>query len=248
MQETDSTWYRQHFNEDYRTLYAARDDAEAEVQVAFAEEQLKIRPHDRVLDLCCGHGRHLEALAKRNIRATGIDLSLPLLKEALVRGNGALLRADMRKLPFAADAEGFSVLLNFFTSFGYFQEENDNLAVIEEIARVLRPGGRFLLDLMNPHNASSPDPSTLREEGSFKIAEERWFSQENQRVEKRIRLLDRTTGRESEYMESVRVYLEDEIISILAERNLKVEQVFGDFEGSAFATESPRQVLCGVRS
>ncbi|MEE3199584.1 MAG: class I SAM-dependent methyltransferase, partial [Planctomycetota bacterium] len=240
MPETDSAWYRQHFNEDYRTLYAARDDAEAEVQVAFAEEHLKIRPHDRVLDLCCGHGRHLEALAKRNIRATGVDLSLPLLKEALLRGSDALLRADMRKLPFAAGAEGFSVLLNFFTSFGYFQEENDNLAVIEEIARVLRPGGRFLLDLMNPHNASSPDPSTLREEGSFEIAEERWFSQEDQRVEKRIRLLDRTTGRESEYMESVRVYLEDEIISILAEQNLKVEQVFGDFEGSAFATESPR--------
>mgnify|MGYP001471393942 CR=1 FL=1 len=118
----------------------------------------------------------------------------------------------------------------------------------EEIARVLRPRGRFLLDLMNPHNASTPDPSTLREEGSFEIAEKRWFSQENQRVEKRIRLLDRTTGRESEYMESVRVYLEAEIIAILAERELKVEQVFGDFEGSAFATESPRLVLCGVRS
>ena len=206
MPETDSTWYRQHFNEDYRTLYAARDDAEAELQVAFAEEQLKIRPHDRVLDLCCGHGRHLEALAKRNIRATGVDLSLPLLKEALLRGSGALLRADMRKLPFAAGAEGFSVLLNFFTSFGYFQEENDNLAVIEEIARVLRPGGRFLLDLMNPHGAENPDPSSLREEGSFEIAEKRWFSAENHRVEKRIRLLDRTTGRRSEYMESVRVY------------------------------------------
>ena len=248
MRETDSDWYTRHFNEDYRTLYAARNDAEAGVQTAFAIEQLEIQPDDRVLDLCCGHGRHLEALARRNIRATGVDLSLPLLKEALARGSGPLLRADMRRLPFAGGAEGFSVLVNFFTSFGYFQEENDNLAVIEEIARVLRPRGRFLLDLMNPHNASTPDPSTLREEGSFEIAEKRWFSQENQRVEKRIRLLDRTTGRESEYMESVRVYLEDEISAILAERELKVEQVFGDFEGSAFATESPRLVLCGVRS
>ena len=248
MRETDSPWYRQHFNEDYRTLYAARDDAEAEVQTGFAEEQLKIRPHDTVLDLCCGHGRHLEALARRNIRAVGVDLSLPLLKEALARGSGPLLRADMRKLPFAGGTEGFSVLVNFFTSFGYFQEENDNLAVIEEIARVLRPGGRFLIDLMNPHGAETPAPSTLREEGSFEIAEERWFSQENHRVEKRIRLLDRTTGRKSEYMESVRVYLDDEIISILAERDLKVEEVFGDFEGRAFSTDSPRLVLCGVRS
>ena len=248
MRETDSPWYRQHFNEDYRTLYAARDDAEAEVQAAFAEEHLKIRPHDTVLDLCCGHGRHLEALARRNIRAVGVDLSLPLLKEALARRSGPLLRADMRKLPFAGGTEGFSVLVNFFTSFGYFQEENDNLAVIEEIARVLRPGGRFLIDLMNPHGAETPDPGTLREEGSFEIAEKRWFSAENHRVEKRIRLLDRTTGRKSEYMESGRVYLEDEIISILAERELKVEEVFGDFEGGAFSTDSPRLVLCGVRS
>lgn len=248
MRETDSAWYLRHFNEDYRTLYAARDDREAKVQASFAAEQLKIGPRDTVLDLCCGHGRHLEALARRNIQAVGVDLSLPLLKEARARGNGPLLRADMRKLPFAGGAAGFSVLVNFFTSFGYFQEEDDNLAVIEEMARVLQPGGRFLIDLMNPHNASTPDPSTLREEGSFEIAEERWFSQENRRVEKRIRLLDRTTGRKREYMESVRVYLQDEITSILAGRELKVEQVCGDFEGSAFATDSPRLVLCGVRS
>ena len=92
MRETDSDWYTRHFNEDYRTLYAARNDAEAGVQTAFAIEQLEIQPDDRVLDLCCGHGRHLEALARRNIRATGVDLSLPLLKEALLRGSGALLR------------------------------------------------------------------------------------------------------------------------------------------------------------
>ncbi len=248
MPEIDSTWYRQHFNEDYRTLYAARDDAEAEAQVGFALQQLEIQAEDRVLDLCCGHGRHLEALAKRNIRATGVDLSLPLLKEALARGSGPLLRADMRKLPFAGGAEGFSVLLNFFTSFGYFQEEKDNLAVIEEIARVLQPGGRFLLDLMNPQGAKNPDPSTLREEGSFEIAEERWFSAENHRVEKRIRLLDRSTGRRSEYTESVRVYPQDEICSILAGQDLEVAQVFGDFEGSAHSSDSPRLVLCGVRS
>lgn len=248
MRETDSAWYLQHFNEDYRILYAARNDREAEVQAAFAAEQLKIRPHDTVLDLCCGHGRHLEALAKRNIRAVGIDLSIALLKEALARRCGPLLRADMRKLPFAGGTEGFSVLVNFFTSFGYFQEENDNLAVIEEVARVLRPGGRFLIDLMNPHNAVTPDPSSLREEGPFEITEERWFSRESRRVEKRIHLLDRSTGRERDYMESVRVYHEDEIISILGSRKLKVEQVCGDFEGSAFATRSPRLVLCGVRS
>lgn len=49
-------------------------------------------------------------------------------------------------------------------------------------------------------------------------------------------------------MESVRVYPEEEICSILAGRELKVEQVFGDFEGSAHSTDSPRLVLCGVRS
>ena len=246
MQSTDPCWYRQHFNKDYRILYAARNDEEADAQAAFAAERLDIRPHDTVLDLCCGHGRHLEAFARRDIRATGIDLSLPLLEAASCRDAGPLIRADMRKLPFAGG--GFSVLVNFFTSLGYFESEEENLATIEEMARVLEPGGRFLIDLINPHDAISPVPRSRREEGRFEIREERWFDDEALRVKKQIELLDTSNGERRSYRESVRIYGEDELLSILAPRGLEVDETCGDFTGAPFRTDSPRMILCGARS
>ncbi len=246
MQSTDPCWYRQHFNEDYRTLYAARNDEEAEAQAAFAAERLDISPRDTLLDLCCGHGRHLEAFARRNIKATGVDLSLPLLETALSRKAGPLIRADMRKLPFADG--GFTVLVNFFTSLGYFESEEENLAAIEEMARVLQPGGRFLIDLINPLDAASPVPRSLREEGRFEIREERWFDDETLRVKKRIELLDTGSGERRDYRESVRIYGEDELLSILAPRGLKVDELRGDFTGAPFQAGSPRMILLGVRS
>ena len=246
MESTDPDWYRQHFNEDYRTLYAARSDEEAEAQAAFAAERLGIKPGDAVLDLCCGHGRHLAAFARRDIRATGVDLSLALLADAARRRAGSLFRADMRALPFAG--ESFTVLVNFFTSFGYFESERGNLMVIEEIARVLRPAGRFLIDLINPLSAVSPVPESLRAEGPFEIREERWFDDETRRINKRINLLDTASGENRRYRESVRIYEQEELLSILSPSGLGVEKICGDFEGGDFHADSPRMVLYGARS
>lgn len=246
MQSTDPNWYRQHFNEDYRTLYAARNEEEAETQAAFAAERLEITARDTVLDLCCGHGRHLEAFARRSIRAAGVDLSLALLAEAARRETGPLFRADMRRLPFTDGC--FTVLVNFFTSFGYFDSEEENLSVIEEISRVLSPNGRFLIDLINPLGATSPIPESLREEGAFEIREERWFDERTLRINKRINLLDKASGESRRYQESVRVYGLEELLSILSPSGLEVERVCGDFEGGEFDTGSPRMVLYGARS
>ena len=68
---------------------------------------------------------------------------------ARMRANGLpRVAGDMRRLPFKG--ESFDWVLNFFTSFGYFERERENFRVLEEIVRVLVPEGRFLIDLMNP--------------------------------------------------------------------------------------------------
>ena len=89
-----------------------------------------------VLDLACGTGRHTEALRGRGFRALGVDLSLTLLarRPGLPRVGG-----DMRRLPFAGGS--FDWVLNFFTSFGYFESERENFRVLQEVVRVLAPGG-----------------------------------------------------------------------------------------------------------
>jgi SAM-dependent methyltransferase len=137
-------WYKEWFGEEYLGLYSHRDEQEAEAHVDFVERQLGDVWPRAVLDLACGAGRHTAALRRRGYRTLGIDLSLTLLVHAsgLPRVAG-----DMRCLPFSAGS--FDWVLNFFTSFGYFEKERENFQVLEEIVRVLAPGGRFLIDIMN---------------------------------------------------------------------------------------------------
>jgi SAM-dependent methyltransferase len=137
-------WYREWFGEEYLGLYSHRDEQEAEAHVDFVERRLG-RPAPRaVLDLASGAGRHTAALRRRGYRALGVDLSLTLLAHA--RGLPRVA-GDMRCLPFAAGSFGW--VLNFFTSFGYFEKEAENLQVLEQICRALAPRGQFLIDLMN---------------------------------------------------------------------------------------------------
>ncbi len=127
-------WYKEWFGEDYLELYSHRDESEAEEHVGFVERHLAGPKPRAVLDLACGAGRHTAALRRRGYRTLGVDLSLTLL----VRAEGLpRVAGDMRRLPFAA--ESFDWVLNFFTSFGYFESERENFQVLEEAVRVLTP-------------------------------------------------------------------------------------------------------------
>ncbi len=140
-------WYKEWFGEEYLGLYSHRDEQEAEAHIDFVERVLgELRPR-AVLDLACGAGRHTAVLRRRGYRTLGVDLSLTLLAHAR---RLPCVAGDMRCLPFSAGA--FDWVLNFFTSFGYFETERENFLVLEEIVRVLAPCGRFLIDIMNTAN------------------------------------------------------------------------------------------------
>jgi len=141
------TWYQEWFGEEYLELYAHRDDEEARRQVAFFREHAG-HANGVVLDLACGTGRHLTELNAEGYEAVGCDLSFTLLRTGIDEyGPLQVARADMRALPFCSGA--FGGLVNFFTSFGYFATEHENLQVVREMARVLRPHAVFLFDYLN---------------------------------------------------------------------------------------------------
>ncbi len=122
-------------------LTPALSAAEAEAIAAL----LELRPADRVLDLACGHGRHVLALAGR-ASVVGLDRSTAYLERA--RGAGAsLVRGDLRRLPFREGA--FDAAFSWYASL-FMWDDRANLAALEEAARVLRPGGRLLVHHANP--------------------------------------------------------------------------------------------------
>ncbi|HEU5245121.1 MAG TPA: methyltransferase domain-containing protein [Gaiellaceae bacterium] len=134
------------FGEDYLYFYETwLTDEVAERQTELLWRLLALEPGAAVLDVACGHGRIANRLAERGAAVTGLDADPFFLAKAQEAGSSAeYVEGDMRALPFA-DAR-FDATLLWFTSLGYFDDEG-NRAVLRELRRVLRPGGRAVLDL-----------------------------------------------------------------------------------------------------
>ena len=138
------------FEEDYLHFYepmlTERTEADVETIVSLLERESGAE----ILDCPCGHGRISNALAARGFRVTGIDASELSLERARADAQAQGLDAeyvqgDMRKLPWR---DRFDALVNWFTSFGYFSDEQ-NQAVLREFHDALRPGGRLILETQN---------------------------------------------------------------------------------------------------
>jgi SAM-dependent methyltransferase len=230
------TWYQEWFGEEYLELYSYRDENEAREQVAFLQTQLG--PIDGpLLDLACGTGRHVQELRTLGYTPIGCDLSYTLLRTGIGDyGHMPLARADMRSLPFC-DAV-FGGLVNFFTSFGYFATEDENLRVVREMARVMRPGALFLFDYLNVHREL--EKLVVRETRDG-VQIERWFDQSDRSFNKRMTIGDKR------YLERVRGYDLDEISVMFTSSGLSIRTAFGDFAGTEFSRTSPRLILVGSR-
>ena len=136
------------FGEDYLYFYETwlTDEVDAR-QAELVWRLLELEPGAEVLDVACGHGRIANRLAARGAVVTGLDADPFFLAKAREAGSGAeYVEGDMRELPFG-DAS-FDAALLWFTSFGYFDDDG-NRAVLRELSRVLRPGGRAVIELNN---------------------------------------------------------------------------------------------------
>jgi len=112
---------------------------------------LGLKPEDSILDLCCGHGRHSLELARRGFKnVEGLDISHYLIRRARLQAEREGLKVkfregDARRLPYQADS--FDVVMILGNSFGYFESIRDDLQVLKEVRRVLRPWGKILIDV-----------------------------------------------------------------------------------------------------
>lgn len=247
-----SDWYKTAFRYDYLRVYPHRNDEEARRQVDFLLERMGFPASCDVLDLGCGDGRHSLELARRGYRVTGLDLSEDLLERARRRAaeeglDITFIQGDMRDPP---GISAFDLVVNFFTSFGYFQEDGENARVLEAIAQSLRPGGRFLMDYLNrEYVISTLVPADSRTVESMEVEQRRWITGDpsapggHVRINKQVRI--REDGAERSYDESVRMYTLDELADMMDRAGLTVTQTYGDFDGSPVGADLPRNILLG---
>ena len=239
-QEAD--WFEEWFGEDYLNIYQHRDETEAEHLIELIASNMAGREIKSVLDLGCGAGRHTKVLCER-WWTVGLDLSMALLKVARKESLEApYVRADMRDLPFAD--ESFDLVVNLFTSFGYFDDDEEEARVRSCVRKALRPGGTLVIDFLNATQVRSElVPYDERVENGITIEQTRAITPDDRFVEKTIRLRERG----KEYIERVRLLSASDLERMLTTAGFAVEKLFGDYGGGNWLEDSPRTILFASR-
>lgn len=235
-----SEWFESWFGEDYVALYPHRDEAEAEHAIELIARTLGGRKVDRVLDLACGAGRHSRALADR-WWTSGLDLSEVLLRLAYrEESEESFVRGDMRVLPYAD--ESFDLVVNLFTSFGYFETDEEHVLVFDEVARVTSVGGTFVLDFLNAGRVRATFvPYDERVIGDRTVIQTRSITDDGCYVIKTIRI----RGEDREFIERVRLFTPDELKRMMTNAGFEIAACYGDYAASPLQQQSPRVILFG---
>ncbi|TDF97590.1 class I SAM-dependent methyltransferase [Paenibacillus piri] len=242
-----SEWYKKSFGDDYLLVYRHRNMEGAYNEVKKMIEWLRLPAGAEVLDLCCGMGRHSMALTDFGYKVTGVDLSDVLLREAKrldTEGKVRWLQGDMRQVPLDGT---YDAVVNLFTSFGYFDEDEENERVLREVSRLLTPEqGQFIIDFLNPGQvAAHLVPFSSRVEGGCTIEESRKIEDGFVRktiVIREAELPDRT------YSEQVKLFSREAFISMLDRAGLETLHVYGGYDASSYnQAESKRMIFVGRR-
>lgn len=244
-----SEWFRQAFGEEYLELYAHRNDEEAAGFTELILRETGCRAGMRVLDAPCGAGRYMRALESAGLRAFGFDLSKPLLRNALDSNTrrGTFVRGDMRAIPFHHSS--FDLVVNLFSSLGYFDDDAINFAVISDLIKLCRQGGWLVIDFMNSHHVRQnlqPESHRTLANGT-EVYDRRWIDGAPPRVSKET-ILRAVDGQTITLNESVRLFTPEELLSQVKTLGLKVEKTFGDYSGTPFDDQtSSRLIIMGKR-
>ena len=240
--EPNPEWFAEWFNEDYLSLYSHRNEREARSVADLIRARIPAQASGMTLDLGCGAGRHLPYLTEQQ-PTVGLDLSPWLLNVARQKHLATpLVRADMRRLPFQDGS--FTLVVNLFTSFGYFVEDSQNKHVLSEAARVTRPRGYLVLDFLNaPHTRRTLVPFERRQVGSRWIQQRREISEDGRFIRKTI-----VMGTPAKvFNERVRLFEPADLEAMLADCGFSVTDVCGDYAGRSLTGASPRAIIVAQR-
>ncbi len=236
-------WFKDWFSSaEYLNIYRHRDDKDATDLFELIIKNSNLKNDSSVLDVCCGAGRHSILFAKKGFNVTGFDLSKFLLNIAKENSKDHNLKidffcADQRKFLFK---NKFDLILNLFTSFGYFENDEENFLLFENAFRSLKENGTFVFDYFNSeYLKKNLIEETISNSGNEVMIQKRSIN--SGRVEKDI-LIKNQTG-EKNFKESVRLYTPDEIFERLEKTGFKIRSVFGNYSGEKFDTGNSTRLI-----
>jgi SAM-dependent methyltransferase len=249
MAEPNPDWWRTWFGPSYLALYDETLTERTPSEIDALVRLLQLRPPLRILDLPSGQGRHAIELARRGYEVTGMDISPFMIETARERAKAARatvtwLTGDMREpLPGAS----FDLVLNLFTSFGYFADAADDRRVVAAAAIMLEPGGRFLLEVVNGerliNHFQAREWFTV---GQTAVMERRSLDASSRRMVVE-RLVSSPSGDETT-VHTLRLYAGPDLKALLAGAGFDRVELYGDWDGTPLTPDSLRVLAVGTRS
>ena len=207
-------------------------------------EMLDLEEGDKIFDQCCAIGRLSLEFARRGYEVTGIDLTDPYLEEARNKAEEQgldveFIKADMREFK---REETFDAALNFFTSFGYFKDDEENKKALENVYLSLKSGGKFLLDVMGKEVIDKVYTDTDKwrmDDGYF--VEEREIREDLEMLVSNWKLV-KDDGEVYEHEFMYKLYSREKIEAILRDVGFRNIEIYGDLEGSPYDEDSSRLI------
>lgn len=240
MQKETNNWFASWFDTPYyHILYKDRDYEEAQLFMDNITGYLNLPEDAKILDLACGKGRHSIYLNKLGYDVTGADLSENSIKEASKHTNDKLhfVVHDMRD----TCNEKYDAILNLFTSFGYFESDDDNLTTLKAIHNSLTEYGFAVIDFMNVHKVIAdlvPQETKVIDGIEFHI--KRYV--EDNHIIKEIDFNDK--GQQFHFTEKVKALTLEDFEAMMEEAGIYLLDVFGDYKLHKFyKNESERLIM-----
>jgi 2-polyprenyl-3-methyl-5-hydroxy-6-metoxy-1,4-benzoquinol methylase len=246
-------WWEALYDDLLADVLLERDDAATQATLAFLQEHLRLEAGMRIFDQCCGIGSLSLPLAARGLSVVGVDQAAAYVE----RGNDAARTQGLDVHLVAADARAWRApepchaAFNWWTSFGYAADDEDNRRMLERAFESLRPGGRFALDTMNL-------PGVLR--GFQPAVVTRRHTPRGEVTLVRETLLDLSEGmmkktwtyllpgdRRVEHRSAVRLYLPHTLACMLRDVGFEDIELLGSVRGEPLALESPRCIAVARR-
>ena len=242
----NQSWYNQ---DDFWTtfeslLFNQKRLADSALQVDQIIKLLQIEQGEKILDLCCGIGRHSLEFARRGFDVTGVDRTTFYLDKAQNQSkaedlNIEFVNEDMRNF---CRAGAFDAVINMFTSFGYFEKVEDDRRVVENVYRSLKSGGKFLIEIMGKELITRDfRERDWNEINGFIILEERRLLNNWEKIENRWIILK--DNQQIEYKFVLRLYSAKELTSLLTQCGFSDIEVYGSLAGIDYDHNAKRLVV-----